>query len=190
MLMGGEDMDEELFCGAINPYSKDSIEFKQSVIEAEKLYIRIRNSSTDYLNIADRTRYSVEQILMVKHYIFFNIHQLDLSRRVEYREFDPDLSMAHSWLRLSGVNKPSSKLGTADAKGIEPHDYLLLKHELLEMKFLIDGSYDSQSEAHNVAEQEFNYLDASKEFYEKSVALQKKSTNDGDLKESHAFDNL
>ena len=38
---------------------------------------------------------------------------------------------------------------------------------------MIDGVFNSQVEAHNVAEQEFNYYDASKEFYEKSLALQK-----------------
>lgn len=167
--------EELLLCGAINPYSEDLTEYRKSINEAKKLYVRIRNSATDYLNIADRTGYSVEQILMVKHYIFFNIHQLSLSRNIEYREFDPDLSMAHSWLRLSGANRPSSKLGTADDRGIEPHDYLLLQHELLEMKFLIECSYSSQAKAHDAAEQKFNYYDASKEFYDKSVVPQNQS---------------
>lgn len=43
------------------------------------------------------------------------------------------------------------------------------------MKLLIDGSCSSQAIAHKMAEQEYNYYIASKEFYEKLVSLQKKS---------------
>lgn len=166
-----------LLFGAINPYSEDLMEYRRAIKKAKNLYINIRDNHKDYLQIANRTVYSVEQILMIKHYIFFNIHQLDLSRKVVYREFDPDLSMAHSWYRLSGENKLSSKLGTADDKGIEPHDYILLKHELLEMKLLIDGNCNSQAEAHVCAEKEYNYYNASKEFYEKLEVHKKQDSN-------------
>lgn len=70
---------------------------------------------------------------MVKHYIFKNIHQLAYFSRIEYHEFDPDLNIAHSRFRLSGHDEPSGNLGTADEKGIEPHDYILLEHELYEI---------------------------------------------------------
>lgn len=114
---------------------------------------------------------------MIKHYIFYNIHQLVYNDEAEYHKFDPDLSMAHSWLRLSGADKPSSRLGTADSKGIEPHDYILLKHELFEMKILIEGFCDCQADAHKIAEQKYNYHDASKEFYCKLSEIKKQHAN-------------
>ena len=177
MLWGDDFMEEWLPCGAINPYSADLQEYNKAVAEAEKIYNRICNSADDYLKIAVRTGYSVEQILMIKHYIFYNIHQLTYSSKVVYHKFDPDLSMAHSWFRLSGADKPSSRLGTADSKGIEPHDYVLLKHELFEMRILIEGLCDCQAAAHKTAEQKYNYYDASKEFYGKLSGLQKQSLN-------------
>lgn len=180
-------MSEELLSGALNPYSQNVQEYRKSIGEAKRLYAKICNYADDYLKIADRTGYSVEQILMVKHYIFFNIHQLEYAIKIVYHRFDPDLSIAHSWLRLSGENKPSSKLGTADSKGIEPHDYMLLKHELFEMKLLIDGSCNNQAQAHEFTEQKYNYYNASKEFYEKSVALLKQPINDSAMKDMDIF---
>lgn len=69
MLWVGDVMDEELLCGAINPFSRKVQEYEQAIIEAEKLYRKIIASDDDYLAIADRAGYSVEQILTVKHYI-------------------------------------------------------------------------------------------------------------------------
>lgn len=183
-------MNEEMISGALNPYTKDMFLHRKVLKEAQNLYAKISNSKDDYLKIADRIDYSVEQILMVKHYIFKNIHQLTYSSDVEYHEFDPDLSMAHSWNRLSGHDEPSGNLGTADEKGIEPHDYLLLQHELLEMKLLIDGSCSSQADAHRIAEEKYNYYDASKEFYDSLAAPSKKSTqskSNTELKDLNSF---
>lgn len=182
-------MEEDLLCGALNPYTLDVQEYEEAIQKAKDLYIRIRNDSDDYLKIADRTGYSVEQVLMVKHYIFFNIHQLNPFGEIEYRQFDPDLSMAHSWFRLSGADKPSSKLSTIDNKGIASHDYVLLDHELFEMKLLIDGACNSQAEAHKVAEQAHNYYNASKKFYEELETFQRRSGKRSSpiLKPTNAF---
>lgn len=159
-----------MYGGCIGVWSFESIllcldEYRKARDTAKILYERIRNSHDYYLKIADRTNYSIEQILMVKHYIFFNIHRLTENSGIVYKRFVPDLCMAHSWLRLSGVDKPSSKLGTADEKGIEPHDYLLLKHEIYEMQLLLDGTYRTQADAHTASESVYNYNVASEDFY-------------------------
>lgn len=44
-------MEEGLLCGAINPYSADLQEYNKDVAEAEKLYIKICNSTDDYLKL-------------------------------------------------------------------------------------------------------------------------------------------
>ena len=158
-------MDDVLACGALNPYCYALDEYRKARDAAEILYERIRNSQDDYLKIVDRVNYSIEQILMVKHYIFFNIHRLVRNSDIVYERFVPDLGMAHSWLRLSGIDKPSSKLGTADEKGIEPHDYLLLEHELYEIQLLIERTYETQADAHTASELVYNYNVASEDYY-------------------------
>ena len=55
--------------GAItNPYSKEGIEF------AEKFYGQIRSTNNDIQRIARNTEFTVEQIALVKNFLFIDKH--------------------------------------------------------------------------------------------------------------------
>jgi hypothetical protein len=63
--------------------------------------------------------------------------------------------MAQSWLRLSEKG----------GKKIQQHDILLLHHELYEIFILVSNNAYSQSYAHTLAEQKYNYSLACKQYY-------------------------
>lgn len=67
--------------------------------------------------------------------------------------FDASYEMAQSWERLS------RKTG----KGIQPHDVILLYHELVELSYIARGY--SQQEAHDIASKQYDYSKASNEYY-------------------------
>lgn len=131
--------------GAItDPYSEDAER------HAEMYYEEIRHLSTDVERIAQNTGMSVDQIALVKNYLFMSKHSLETG----FERFDPCFEIAQSWQRLA-----------FDAKNIQPHDITLLKHELKEMSLVSQGV--PQSEAHRIASQDYNYPEESRLYYEK-----------------------
>jgi hypothetical protein len=134
--------------GGLDPYKDYQVN-----IVASKLYEQIRHRRTDIEHIANNTGFSIEQITIVKNYIFYDSHVLTSG----YSRFLPSYEMAQSWLRLSA--KTSSN--------IQMHDILLLYHELYEIELIISNSRYTQSHAHSLAEQKYNYSKACKEFYKR-----------------------
>jgi hypothetical protein len=132
--------------GGLNPYT----DIKSKEV-AYKQYEQIRRRGNDIENIARNTCFSLEQITIVKNYIFYDSHILPNG----YSRFEPSYEMAQSWLRLS------------EKKGdrVQPHDVLLLHHELYEIYLLISNSAYLQSYAHTMAEQKFNYSLACRQYY-------------------------
>ena len=128
--------------GALDRNSKEAIE------HAERYYESIRKrKDEDYLNIiAKRSKIDIDDIRVIKNYIFVDKHELSDG----YRRFDSDYEMAESWQRLSDENME-----------LKPQDIIMLNHELLE-KQLVDKGY-TQEEAHNEANKKFNY----EEFFDK-----------------------
>lgn len=138
-------MGVNLICGGLNPDSK------QAVCHAENYYESVRRQSGDCERIALNTGFTFEQVSLVKAYIFFARHDI----RGGIRRFDPSYEMAESWRRLSSKRKSE----------VQPHDITLLRHELLEIQYIINGL--SQEDAHNTAQTQYNYRDESKAFYRK-----------------------
>lgn len=120
---------------------------------AKKLYEQFRRRD-DCETVANNTGFSLEQIQMVKYYVFYEKH---LNMVGDFERFTPSYDMAESWRRLS-VKHP--KQGT-----IKTHDILLIQHELLEMQILISNSSITQMQAHNIANRTYNYQQASDNFY-------------------------
>lgn len=131
--------------GAISPNDL------RCITKAEELYAQIRRRKYDYKNVATHTGYSFEQCRIVKNYIFYDEHEL----LEGYIRFTPDISMAQSWLRLSEKN----------GRIILPHDKVLLQHELTEIMYLLRYSNITQLEAHRQAEKQYNYSQATREYY-------------------------
>lgn len=131
-------------CGGLNPYSD------RANTHSEKYYESIRRQRDDCIRIVKNTHFTLEQISMIKSHIFYTYHALSNNR---FDRFAPSYEMAESWRRLSENG----------GKHIQPHDIILLNHELLEIKYLWEGYH--QSDAHVMASKAYNYSRASIEFY-------------------------
>ena len=134
------------FCGA----RIGNILSGQASIIASKLYEQFRRRD-DCFTVATNSRFTIEQIQLVKYYVFFEKHY---NSDNEFERFAPSYDMAESWRRLS------EKSG----KNIKPHDILLLKHELLEISMLTQCNI-SQMKAHEIANKTYNYQQASDAYY-------------------------
>lgn len=124
---------------------------------ATKLYEQFRRRD-DCGTISRNTGFSIEQIQLVKYYVFFASHYNKLG---EFERFTPSYDMAESWRRLS------EKSG----RGIKPHDILILKHELTEITILALNTGVIQSQAHYEANKHFNYQEAADNYY-RSIGVQ------------------
>lgn len=119
--------------------------------KAAGMYEQIKRRRTDYINVARNSNLSVEQCKIIKDYMFVNSHEL----KSGYRPFYPDFAIASSWYRLAEKNP----------NNIKKHDIVMLYHELREIQILLSKPTMSQSEAHRLAELEYNYSAACKEYY-------------------------
>lgn len=129
--------------GARNPYGDKADE------HAKRYYGLVRSMSTDVAKISETTGMSKDDIQAVKNFIFMEKHDLG-ENGVQY--FEPDFMMAESWRRLIAGNP-------------EEHDMMMLRHELLEMKFINNGM--SQDDAHKKASKKYNYNEEAKKYYAK-----------------------
>lgn len=77
-------------------------------------YENYRHQRNDCKRIAENTVFTIEQVSLVKVYIFYAYHDLPNG----FKRFYPCYEMAESWRRLSGK----------DARKIQKHDILLLQH--------------------------------------------------------------
>jgi len=133
--------------GAItDPFSE------QADKHAELYYPEIRKMSTDVEKIAQNTGFTIDQIRLVKNYLFIYEHDLD----GKIKQFDPCFQIAESWRRLA-----------FDKDNIKPHDILLLQHELQELQLVSTGI--PQNEAHDLTNKIYNYQKASDNYYRNLV---------------------
>jgi len=125
--------------GALNPDSPEADE------HAQRYYGLVRSMKTDCKRIAQNTGFREEDIRRIKNYVFYQEHELYDG---EFARFDPSYHMARSWQRL------------IDGRNIESRDVVMLNHEFLESVFMEEGL--KYSEAHDIAEQTYNYGEAIK----------------------------
>lgn len=124
-------------CGALNEYS---VACERHAIN---LYRQIRNRKGDCKNVARNTGFSIEVITIVKNYLFYDKHMLSDG----YMRFHHDYYIAESWRRLAEAN----------GNNIRECDIIMLRHEILEIRYILDGY--NQSEAHDLANQLYRYSD-------------------------------
>lgn len=142
-------MSEDIISGGISGAISDplSIEAQEHAI---RYYEEIRHRTDDIMKIASYTGYTPEQILKVKNYLFVETHILSTG----IRRFDASFEIAESWQRLADMQKY-----------VQPHDKLLIPHELMEMELVTKGI--SQEKAHEKTCEKYNYPRATSEFYGK-----------------------
>lgn len=128
---------------------------------ASAYYEEIRHKSTDHIKVAERMKISVEDAKAIKEYLFVNESLYDEDIGV-WTRFNPDAAIAQSWQRL------------AEGQEIFQHDKTLIDHELLEMKIKKENPGISHTEAHSLAEKQFNYGKEAKEYYDNLNKSKKK----------------
>ncbi len=137
---GNDIMNAGGIAGAHNPFS----------VEAERhaklYYEEMRKRTSDVNRIANNTGFSREDVQKIKDYIFIDEHNLgDVTKR-----FDESYMMAESWRRLQEGSQ-------------QPHDLLMLKHELEEIRLVESGL--PQDEAHIRATRKYDYDTAATDFH-------------------------
>lgn len=117
---------------------------KEAMLHAENYYNLVRSMTTDCLKIATHTGVDLVLIEKAKNHLFLSKHDLG-EKELSY--FFPDYDIAQSWQRMA-----------LNTEGILPHDLVLLFHEQEEAKLMEQGL--SQAEAHNKANEKYNYQQA------------------------------
>lgn len=136
-------MNAEKISGALNPDSERAQE------HAERYYEAVRHMKNDVQRISQNTGFDENEIAEIKRFIFMDKH--DLGNKIDY--FAPDYMMAQSWQRL------------IDGKNIQSHDVTLLNHERMERQLMKQGY--TQSDAHKITSQTYNYAKEAYEYYDK-----------------------
>ena len=128
--------------GALDPISNEAEK------HAKVYYQSVRKMKTDYKRIAKNTGYTEEQVREIKNFIFLEKHDLG-NGKFDY--FHPSYEMGQSWQRL------------IDGKNIQPHDWILLKHEIMERELMSKGL--TQGEAHIETSKVYDYKKESDKYY-------------------------
>lgn len=111
--------------GALDPYSKAADE------HAKRYYQLVRHMTTDTQKISENTNIAKDKIDKIKEHIFVKEHDLWDGQK---RRFDPSYHMSQSWQRL------------ISGKNIQEQDWILLKHEYCELRYMEKGF--TQDQAH------------------------------------------
>ena len=123
-----------------DPYNKERDRHAQRYYES----IRNRNKQHEIVKVANNSGLSRSDIEKIYNHIFINEYDLEDGRK----RFDPSYDMTESWRRLS----------ESSGKNIQPHDLVMLRHELMEHSYMAKGmKYD---EAHELTNQTYNYRKA------------------------------
>ena len=123
-----------------DPYNKERDRHAQEFYES----VRNRNKQHEIVKVSKNSRLSQSDVEKIYNHIFINEYDLEDGRK----RFDPSYDMAESWRRLSEIG----------GKNIQPHDLVMLNHELMEHDLMAKGmKYD---EAHELTNKTYNYQKA------------------------------
>ena len=123
-----------------DPYNKERDRHAQKFYES----VRNRNKQHEIVKVSNNSGLSQADVEKIYNHIFINEYDLEDGRK----RFDPSYDMAESWRRLSEIG----------GKNIQPHDLVMLDHELMEHDLMAKGmKYD---EAHELTNKSYNYQKA------------------------------
>ena len=123
-----------------DPYNKERDRHAQEFYES----VRNRNKQHEIVKVSNNSGLSQADVEKIYNHIFINEYDLEDGRK----RFDPSYDMAESWRRLSEMG----------GKNVQPHDLVMLNHELMEHDLMAKGmKYD---EAHELTNKTYNYQKA------------------------------
>ena len=123
-----------------DPYNKERERHAQEFYES----VRNRNKQHEIVKVSNNSGLSQSDVEKIYNHIFINEYDLEDGRK----RFDPNYDMGESWRRLSEIG----------GKNIQPHDLVMLNHELMEHDLMAKGmKYD---EAHELTNKTYDYQKA------------------------------
>lgn len=118
---------------------------------ANDFYEEIRNRKPDFeiVAVAKNSGMDEKEVERIFAHVFLREHKFEDG---SIKRFDADYYMQNSWMRLR------------EGKNIQPHDLILLQHELAEEKIMGEGLEIVYEVAHNEVEKKYNYAKALMEY--------------------------
>ena len=127
--------------------SKNDPYFEKRKAFAESYYAEVlgRERGHEIAAVAKNSGFSEDDVSKVFAHVFELEH---LFSDGSIHKFDTDFYMAQSWIRLR------------EGKNIQPHDILLLKHELMEAEIMGTGTTIPYEPTHDKVSETYNYMAA------------------------------
>ena len=124
--------------------SKNDPDFEKRKAFAESYYAEVlgRKREHEIATVAKNSGFSEDDVSKVFAHVF-ELEHLFLDGSIH--KFDTDFDMAQSWIRLR------------EGKNIQPHDILLLKHELMEAEIMGTGTTIPYEPTHDKVSKTYNY---------------------------------
>lgn len=124
--------------------SKNDPDFEKRGAFAKSYYDEVlgRNREYEVATVAKNSGFSEDDVSKVFAHVF-ELEHLFLDGSIH--KFDTDFDMAQSWIRLR------------EGKNIQPHDILLLKHELMEAEIMGTGTTIPYEPTHDKVSETYNY---------------------------------
>ena len=124
--------------------SKNDPNFEKRDAFAKSYYAEVlgRKREHEIATVARNSGFSEDDVSKVFAHIFEREH---LFSDGSIHKFDTDFDMAQSWIRLR------------EGKNIQPHDILLLKHELMEAEIMGTGTTIPYEPTHDKVSETYNY---------------------------------
>ena len=138
---------------------------KEAQMYAIQAYETIRNNKYDVEKIAKNLNMNANKIAAIKNYLFYEKY---VDEDGVKKRFDPNFAIAQSWNRLA-----------YEPDNIQEHDIILIEHESMELGLVLAGA--SQSIAHEITSQKFDYSKAMHDYYENLKTQQKHIHKETDM---------
>ena len=135
--------------------SKNDADFSKREAFAKSYYQEVLGRKREYeiSAVAKNSKMSVNDIDKIFAHVFEIEHLFDDG---SIHKFIPDYDMAQSWIRLR------------EGKNIQPHDLILLKHELMEGEIVGTGATVPYEPVHDEVEKTYNYVSALRKYLEEN----------------------
>ena len=124
--------------------SKNDPNFEKREAFAKAYYAEVLGRKREYeiAAVAKNSGFSEDDVSKIFAHVF-ELEHLFLDGSIH--KFDTDFDMAQSWIRLR------------EGKNIQPHDILLLKHELMEAEIMGTGTTIPYEPTHDKVSETYNY---------------------------------
>jgi uncharacterized protein with gpF-like domain len=138
----GSTIKSGAMSGALTSKNDPNFEKREAFAKAYYAEVLGRKREYEIAAVAKNSGFSEDDVSKVFAHVFELEH---LFSDGSIHKFDTDFDMAQSWIRLR------------EGKNIQPHDILLLKHELMEAEIMGTGTTIPYEPTHDKVSETYNY---------------------------------